>query len=118
MPRCHLLVTLSLSCCEIKECHQSLRHWSILCADLFTPTRGPYTTKWTLDGAVEKFWRALWSCQCCTAEGGARGELPSKGQRAEQGSCLVLLLFVLLPLLLLCCVFFCHKLRVIWSPAP
>lgn len=66
-------------------------------------------------------WRSFgefWSCQCCTAEGGARGELPSKGQRAEQGSCLVLLLFVLLPLLLLCCVFFCHKLRVIWSPAP
>lgn len=98
MPRCHLLVTLSLSCCEIKECHQSLRRWSILCADLFTPTRGPHATKWTLDGAVEKFWRALWSCQCCPAEGGARGEQPSKGQRAEQGSCLVLLLFVLLPL--------------------
>lgn len=36
-----------------------MRHWSILCADLFTPTRGPYMTKWTLDGAVEKFWRVL-----------------------------------------------------------
>lgn len=45
MPRCHLLVTLSLSCCEVKECHQSSRHRSILCADLFTPTRGPIHDK-------------------------------------------------------------------------